>query len=56
MPNDGIEWKTVEVGYRSVDDGFAVIFRLPSGFKGQQIEVYEDAWEDLSVRHIPKVD
>lgn len=48
-------WKTVEVKVlvSSMHEP-ALVYRLPSGYAGREIEVFEDAFETLEVKYVAK--
>lgn len=48
-------WKTVEVkALVSSAHEPALMYRLPSGYSGREIEVFEDAFETLEVKYVAK--
>ena len=47
------EWKEVTVKMLvTTHDEPVLVYRLPSGYTGREIEVYEDAFENLEVKHL----
>lgn len=48
-------WKVVEVKVLvSSEHEPALVYRLPSGYAGREIEVFEDAFETLEVKYVAK--
>ena len=48
------KWKTAEVRRLISVEGPFMLYRLPSGFRNTEIEVCEDPFGELSVRHVEK--
>ena len=46
------KWEKVEVKRLVSADAPFIMYRLPSGFRDIEIEVYEDPYGELTVRHV----